>query len=424
MPTKKNHQNFIRGAFTRHALGQMQRTGIFVSDGQAHHFQRKSASKAFSRKNFESHITAVVQHHLKIMLSLLGKLADSGTPFDFQDLMARFTVCAILKIAFHDDTGTDTILSDDPSCLKGNAEFILAFDEAQALLDQRRRNPMWQVTEYLSGKKKITDRAISLIYGFLDPIIQRRLETPSKMEESGKVDLLDLFIQSTTDRYTLGGMCLGFLLAGRDTTAFGTAWMFGEILHLKNKHLNLQQRVQDELAIREGRGFLEYGDTNKLKLLNALWDESARLNTVSPAGQLEVAEDDCLPAVPELGLPPRPIKKGDLVGYQNYVLHRMPQIWGDDAEEFKPERWFDPDGNYISHGPFKYHSWNAGPRSCLGRALATFEGIATAVAILSNFELELQDPSSPMEPQAGMNMGIAGGLWMTAHRRVDAEFDA
>lgn len=40
-----------------------------------------------------------------------------------------------------------------------------------------------------------------------------------------------------------------------------------------------------------------------------MWDESARLNTVSPAGQMEAAEDDLLPAVPELDMPPRHIKK-------------------------------------------------------------------------------------------------------------------
>jgi hypothetical protein len=40
-----------------------------------------------------------------------------------------------------------------------------------------------------------------------------------------------------------------------------------------------------------------------------MWDETARLDTVSPAGQMEAAEDDLLPAVPELNMPPRHIKK-------------------------------------------------------------------------------------------------------------------
>jgi hypothetical protein len=47
----------------------------------------------------------------------------------------------------------------------------------------------------------------------------------------------------------------------------------------------------------------------KMRFTNAMWDETARINTVSPAGQMEAAEDDTLPEVPELNMPPRYVKK-------------------------------------------------------------------------------------------------------------------
>jgi hypothetical protein len=46
-----------------------------------------------------------------------------------------------------------------------------------------------------------------------------------------------------------------------------------------------------------------------MRFTNAMWDETARLDTVSPAGQMEAAQDDVLPAVPELNMPPRHVKK-------------------------------------------------------------------------------------------------------------------
>jgi hypothetical protein len=46
-----------------------------------------------------------------------------------------------------------------------------------------------------------------------------------------------------------------------------------------------------------------------MQFANAMWDETARLDTVSPAGQMEAAGDDVLPAIPELDLPPRRVKK-------------------------------------------------------------------------------------------------------------------
>lgn len=52
----------------------------------------------------------------------------------------------------------------------------------------------------------------------------------------------------------------------------------------------------------------------------------------------------------------------------------------------------------------EYHSWNAGPRACLGRALATYEGIAIACATLQRFDIELQHPNKVYEPLPALNM--------------------
>lgn len=46
-----------------------------------------------------------------------------------------------------------------------------------------------------------------------------------------------------------------------------------------------------------------------MRFLNAMWNETARLDTVSPAGQMEAAGDDVLPPIPELGIPSRHVKK-------------------------------------------------------------------------------------------------------------------
>jgi cytochrome P450 len=33
------------------------------------------------------------------------------------------------------------------------------------------------------------------------------------------------------------------------------------------------------------------------------------------------------------------MRKGDLVSFQPYVMGRMKFLWGEDAEQFRPERW-------------------------------------------------------------------------------------
>lgn len=48
------------------------------------------------------------------------------------------------------------------------------------------------------------------------------------------------------------------------------------------------------------------------------------------------------------------VKKGDMLAYQPYAMGRMKFIWGEDAEEFKPERWLDENGHFRPESPFKF----------------------------------------------------------------------
>ena len=47
------------------------------------------------------------------------------------------------------------------------------------------------------------------------------------------------------------------------------------------------------------------------------------------------------------------VKKGDMVYYMAYSMGRMSYIWGEDAENFRPERWLK-DGVFQPESPFKF----------------------------------------------------------------------
>jgi hypothetical protein len=56
------------------------------------------------------------------------------------------------------------------------------------------------------------------------------------------------------------------------------------------------------------------------------------------------------------------VKQGTVIPFSLYSMHRRKDIWGEDAEEFDPERWVR-DGSHT----WEYIPFNGGPRICLGR---------------------------------------------------------
>lgn len=89
---------------------------------------------------------------------------------------------------------------------------------------------------------------MDLFYGHIDVLIDKRLE---KIKHGYKtpedsVDLLDLFIDATSDRYTLGGMVFGFLAAGRKSKLDSEFGFITDFCGLYRRHHRLQHDMDDE----------------------------------------------------------------------------------------------------------------------------------------------------------------------------------
>ena len=67
-------------------------------------------------------------------------------------------------------------------------------------------------------------------------------------------------------------------------------------------------------------------------------------------------------------------------------LHRRPDIWGGDAENFIPERW-----EKINPSPWEYLPFNRGPRNCLGQVMASFFMSYTLVRLIQKFDIIAAD---------------------------------
>lgn len=80
------------------------------------------------------------------------------------------------------------------------------------------------------------------------------------------------------------------------------------------------------------------------------------------------------------------IQKGDIVNSNRYLMHRDPEYWGEDAEEFRPERW-------ETARPFwKFVPFGGGPRICPAHVLVDTECSYMIIKIMREFQsIEARD---------------------------------
>ena len=105
-----------------------------------------------------------------------------------------------------------------------------------------------------------------------------------------------------------------------------------------------------------------------MKYLRAVLNESLRLYPVVPENDREAEVDTVLPVGGgEDGKSPVFVKKGQIVHWSLYTMHRRKDLYGEDAELFKPERWLDEGGKKGLRVGWEYLPFNGGPRICIGR---------------------------------------------------------
>ena len=72
--------------------------------------------------------------------------------------------------------------------------------------------------------------------------------------------------------------------------------------------------------------------------------------------------------------------KGALVTTNSYVMHRSKHLYGEDAENFQPERW------EAQRQGWHYLPFGGGPRICPGQQLALTEIGYTTVRLMQKYE--------------------------------------
>jgi len=128
----------------------------------------------------------------------------------------------------------------------------------------------------------------------------------------------------------------------------------------------------------------------KMTYLNNILKETLRLYPSVPVNTRTALRTTFLPTG---GGPDRRspvlIPRGAPVAYSVYSLHRRADLYGEDAEHFRPERWEEDLGLFRDETTAKwgYLPFNGGPRICLGMDFALTEAAYAMVRILQRFPI-------------------------------------
>ncbi|GKE65247.1 cytochrome P450, partial [Tanacetum coccineum] len=164
-----------------------------------------------------------------------------------------------------------------------------------------------------------------------------------------------------------------------------------------SKHPEVQDRMVKEIKeainmkeeitnVAEFAARVTEASFENMQYLQAALTETVRLYPALPVDPKICFSDDVLPDGCS-------VKKGSVVAFTPYAMGKMKFIWGDDAHEFKPERWIDRNGLFRTESPFKFTAFQAGPRTCLGRDFAYRQLKIFSSVLLGCFMFRLCDES-------------------------------
>ncbi len=204
-------------------------------------------------------------------------------------------------------------------------------------------------------------------------------------------DLLSMFLKAQESRpqFFHDGrvltLAVSMAVAGFETTAISLAAVFYYLLKNPRCYEKLIAELDDAVTsgVIENRtsGLISWAESQRLPYLDACIMEAFRLHPaiglplerVVPPGGAEI----CGELIPG----------GTIVGCSAWIVHRRPEIFGEDVDSFRPERWIGAgtEGRRVMEGTM-FH-FGMGARACIGKHISLLEVYKTVPSFLRRFEV-------------------------------------
>lgn len=257
---------------------------------------------------------------------------------------------------------------------------------------------LWDVFKAIKGgtSQTVLDDK-KLMHDVAADLVKFRRDNPIE-----KKDLLNAMINGKDPR-TGEGMrdelisanMITFLVAGHETTSGLLSFAFMQLL----KNPAAYRAAKNEVDRVVGKNKIRLEHMKDLKYLSAVLRETLRLSPTVPAFVRQV-RDENKEDPPSVG--GYEIKRDSKIIALISKAQQDPEVYGEDAKEFKPERMLDEQFEKLPKSAWK--PFGTGMRACIGRPFAWQEALLATALILQVFDLKLDNPS--YEPRVKQTLTI------------------
>ncbi|KAJ7689585.1 cytochrome P450 monooxygenase CYP63 [Mycena rosella] len=436
--------HFEKGILWHERIDKLLGTGLFNAEGELWKTGRATTRPFFAKERISDF--EIFERTTAHALDLFASRSRDDLPIDVQDLMSRFTLDSASEFLF--GIKLDTL--SQPLTVPGKVklgpkgsvpidgatefdEFTEAFERVAVVITRRgTQGNTWPLLELFEDK---TESSIATIMNWMEPVVERALAEKDSRKRAGVETaanenvFLDFLASRTDDVEHIRYELITYLIASRDTTAS----LLTFVMYFFAMYPAVCDRLRNEiLAALGSERSPTYDALRNLKYLRAVLNETLRLFPSAPLiARTSPNTPLVIPASQQHALyfPPR-----TQVMMVSLILHRRQDLWGEDAHEFRPERWLDPATTAkVDTTPFMYCPFSGGPRICIGQEFALNQAGFFVVKLLQHFKAfrlapKFQPPGSlpPAEwagkpgrqgvekifPAINFTIHSKGGVWM------------
>ncbi|XP_031498626.1 cytochrome P450 709B2-like [Nymphaea colorata] len=304
-------------------------------------------------------------------ISMLSTWTDEEKELEVHEQLKQLTADIIAQTAFGSSyrEGKEVFTAQEELILMAIASFGDISVPGLQYLPTKRNRQLWKLEKRARDNLKfiINSRIRSAVKagGFGDDLLGMMME--SSRGEDGR---MSMSLNEIMDE------CMTFFFAGHETTANLLTWA----MFLLSIYPDWQTKLRQEVMDLCGRGTPDADMLGKLKLTNMFLMETLRLY---PPVLLMLRK-----TAKELKLGNVLIPKDVTITLPILMVHRKPEYWGEDADEFNPLRFSQGLSRAGKH-PNAMMPFSFGPRVCVGQSFAMMEGKLVLAMILQRYSFSL-----------------------------------